>query len=102
MKENHSIFENMKRVADGIVSTFGRNCEVAIHDLSDLNHSLIYMAGSVTGRSRGAPITDLVLQALRREGEGIRDMANYRARTGDGKTLKSSSTFIKGPGARER
>ena len=95
MTENEVIFENMKRLADSIVNTFGKNCEVAIHDLSDLQHSLVYIAGEVTRRTPGAPITDLVVRALREEGDGAGDLCNYRSKTADGKNLKCSSTFIR-------
>ncbi|MBW1920744.1 MAG: PAS domain-containing protein, partial [Deltaproteobacteria bacterium] len=42
MDEKEYVFDLLKRVADGVVRTFERNCEVAIHDLANLRHSFIY------------------------------------------------------------
>ena len=37
------IFGNLKRIASVMVQTFGRNCEVAIHDFDLLPNSLIHI-----------------------------------------------------------
>lgn len=95
MDEKEYVFDLLKRIADGVVHTFERNCEVAVHDLSNLPHSLIYIAGHVTGRNIGAPITDLVLQALHEQGNDVKDMYNYRTTTRDGRVLKSTSIFFR-------
>lgn len=89
------IFENLKRVADTMVLTFGQNCEVAIHDLANYEKSLIYIVGKVTGRKPGAPITDLVVKELRRHGDTVHDITNYQTLTNTGRTLKSTTTFIR-------
>lgn len=88
-------FENLQRVADIVASTFGRLCEVAIHDFFDLEHSLIYIAGDVTKRRLGAPVTDLVLREWKRLGDSVNDIANYRTVTKNGRTLKSSTIFLR-------
>jgi len=93
--ETKEIFENLKRIAAVLVKSFGRNCEVAIHDFDNLPHSLIHIDGIVTKRKPGAPITDLVLRALRREKDLVKDISNYKTVTKDGRTLKSSTTFIR-------
>ena len=93
--ENRDIFDNLKRVAKVMVDTFGRDCEVAIHDFEQLPHSLVHMEGTVTGRKPGAPITDLVLKVLRREKNEAKDICNYKTVTKGGRTLKSSTTFIR-------
>lgn len=90
-----AIFENMKRVAKTVVRTFGRNCEIAIHDFQDLEHSLIHLEGTVTGRSLGAPITNLVVKAWRKEGDTVNDIVNYPSTSRSGHRLKSSTTFIR-------
>jgi predicted transcriptional regulator YheO len=78
-----------------LVQTLGHNCEVAIHDLSNLESSLIYIAGEVTGRRPGAPITDLVVKQLHRHGDNVQDIINYRTLTSKGRILKSSTMFIR-------
>ena len=64
MNEKACILNVLKQVADAVIKTFGRSCEVSVHDLSNLNKSLIYIAGNVTKREPGAPITDMALKAL--------------------------------------
>ncbi len=90
-----TLFDNFKRIAAVTVQTLGRNCEVAIHDFSQLPHSLVHIEGNVTRRKVGAPVTDLVLRVLRQEKDGVKDMANYKTVTRDGRVLKSSTTFIR-------
>lgn len=94
-KKNEHIFENHKRLAKTLVDTFGRNCEVAIHDFEMLPNSLVHIEGTVTQRKPGAPITDLVIRAFKREGDGIADQVNYSTTTRDGRNLKSSTSFIR-------
>jgi len=94
-KRNEIIFENYKRLAKAVVETFGRNCEVAIHDFELLPNSLIHIEGSVTSRKLGAPITDLVVRALKHYGDAVEDIINYLATTADGRDLKSSTSFIR-------
>lgn len=89
------LFATLQQIADAITQTFDRHCEVAVHDLTNLNRSLVYITGEVTRRQPGAPITDMVVQALRREGRQIRDRYNYRTTTKDGRPLKSSTAFIR-------
>ena len=95
-----AIFDNFKRIAAVTVQTFGRNCEVAIHDFSCLPHSLVHIEGNVTRRQVGAPVTDLVLRVLRRDKDNVKDMANYKTVTHDGRVLKSSTTFIRSTGGK--
>ncbi len=95
MDENKTIFKILRQMADAVSKTIGRNCEVAVHDFDDLNKSLVYLAGDVTGRKTGAPITDLVVKALHTEGEKIKDRYNYKTTTKDGRSIKSSTIFIR-------
>ncbi|PID25443.1 transcriptional regulator [Sporosarcina sp. P7] len=92
-KENKLVFDHAIRTADILVEMFGSKCEVAVHDFSSLEKSLIHLAGSVTGRDVGSPITDLVLQQLK-NGHG-EDFANYKTVSGKGSVMKSSTVFLK-------
>jgi len=89
------LFDNLKKIAAVLVQTMGRNCEVAIHDLLKLPHSLIHIEGNITKRKPGAPITDLVVRALRREGDSVADIPNYQNITKAGRVLKSSTSFVR-------
>lgn len=94
MEERDRIFKQLKQIGNAIVSMFGKNCETCIHDLNDLQHSLVHINGSVTGRAIGAPATDLLVKILRKADGRPEDMLDYRTVSGDGRVLKSSTTFI--------
>ena len=92
--ENVAIFDTMRRVADGLANGLGKRCEVVIHDFSDLSASLIHIAGDVTGRTIGAPITDLAFKAFKDQGDGVEDLSGYRTIT-QGRIMKSSTIFLR-------
>ena len=90
-----TLLKSLCVMADTVVRFFGRNCEVAIHDLSRLECSLAYIAGSVTGRTVGAPSTDLLIEHIAKHGDAAPDMAPYATSTKDGHPLKSSLSFVR-------
>lgn len=88
-------------IADYIAAINGKNCEVLIHDLSDLNHSICHIVNNhVTNRSVGGSITNYALELLqKREYEHHESITNYTGTTRDGKKiLRSSTYFIKDDG----
>lgn len=95
MGSYETILENLKEIAQMLRDTFGSRCEVVVHDLRDLEHSLVFIAGDITGRSVGAPITDLVVKILQKEGDMAKDLIGYKTVAKDGRILKSSTAFIR-------
>ncbi len=95
MQERNRILHHLQQMAEAIVALFGKNCEECIHNLNDLLKSLVHISGSVTGRSIGAPATDLLVKALKKPADQIEDMHNYRTTSGDGRTLKSTTIFVR-------
>ncbi|SHH19165.1 helix-turn-helix transcriptional regulator [Clostridium grantii] len=88
----------MKRLAKGITSQFGRNCEVLIHDLSSgyKDYPIILIEnGHVTHRSNDDGPSRIVLDALKHSPDSIEDKLNYITKTQDGKILKSSTIYIR-------
>jgi len=83
----------LKDVGMAITSLLGRWCEVVIHDTSDLEHSIVWLQGNVTGRRPGGMMTDLGLEMLRR-GQ-TQPLLNYTAYTERGKTLRSASIWLR-------
>lgn len=71
----------------------GPGTELALHDLRKLDHSLVALAGGLTKRKPGAPITGLVLERL--QAGQTSDLFRYPARTNDGKELCSSTIFLR-------
>lgn len=86
-------FSILEQIADGIVRTLGPHCEVVVHDITDIEHSIAFIAGDVTRRTTGGGPTDLLLEKLRNQ--EYDDLFNYRTFTDDGKTLRSSSLFLR-------
>ena len=85
--------DNLKAIGMALVKLLGSHaCEVVIHDLADLEHSIIWIDGNVTNREIGGPMTDQGL-AMVRSGR-YDNLANYLTYTEDGRTLKSASTFM--------
>lgn len=77
-----------------VAQTFGNNCEVVLHDFSNMQNSIVEIAnGHVTGRSVGSPLPE---HSLKRISEGrLEDVINYTGKSAEGRVLKSSTTFIK-------
>jgi predicted transcriptional regulator YheO len=87
-----ALLRMLEVIGEAVSATLGDWCEVVIHDLRDLDHSIVYISGNVTGRKVGGHMTDLGLATLR---SGRADpLMNYTSYTDDGKTLKSSSIFV--------
>ncbi|KAB2337755.1 hypothetical protein F7731_08850 [Cytobacillus depressus] len=78
-----------------LVTMFGARCEVAVHDFSNLKKSLIHLAGSVTGRKIGSPITDLVLNELAKKDQDIEDIPSYKTQSNKGNIMKSATIFLR-------
>lgn len=93
------LLKNLIPIAQTISRTFGKNCEVVLHDLSGPQNSIVAIEnGHVTGRQIGDPITDFALVSWRKGGFGNEKndkIINYKTKTKDGRILKSSSVFIK-------
>jgi len=93
--EKDRILENLSTVAKAVVNLFGKNCEACVHDLTTLQHSLVCIEGDVTHRQPGAPATDLLVKLLQENRKSPQDVHNYKTTTSDGRSLKSTTTFIK-------
>lgn len=94
---DRSILAALEPVVDAVATMCGDHCEVLIHSLEDLSHSIIKIRnGSVTGRRVGSPITDLGIKVLKNTEESHSDVVgSYYNRTTDGKVLKSVTALIR-------
>jgi len=91
--ERLGLLDTLKRLAEGIVAVVGPCCEVVIHDFSDLEHSVVAIAGNVSGRRPGAPVPDLDFEAGKLDKE-TPDQLNYRIEI-DSRRLQSSTIWIR-------
>jgi predicted transcriptional regulator YheO len=59
------IIESYKTTMEGLAAYYGEAFEIVLHDLMDLDHSIIKIVnGFHSGRKEGAPITDFALSML--------------------------------------
>jgi predicted transcriptional regulator YheO len=86
-------------LVDALAVTFGNHCEVVLHDLLNLDKSIVKIAnGHITGRQVGAPITDMGLRLFeedKKNGKKNPAVIGYRTRTKEGRELKSTTLFIR-------
>jgi predicted transcriptional regulator YheO len=81
-------------VAEGIAEMLGTDCEVVLHDLSQMPHSIVAIEnGHVTGRRPGDAPTDQMLRSLR-NADDTPDVRLYVTST-DGKVLKSLAVTLR-------
>ena len=93
-----STLQFLFKLAKGIASQFGPNCEVVVHDLAtnDPESSIVAIEnGQVTGRKVGDGPSHVVLEALRGNQDQLQDHLCYLTRTKDGKILKSTTIYIR-------
>ena len=96
--KNKDILKSYFSMADYIAAVSGPNCEVIVHDLRDLKHSIVHIVnGHITNRRVGGSITDFALELLQKDNNMERDyIANYIGTTKNNeKILRSSTYFIK-------
>lgn len=93
--EYDHLLRTAKTVADGIGVMFGRDCEVAVHDLRTPTTSLVHLVnGHISGRDLGHPIRDLIYTVLPNIDE-TDVLANYPTPLDDGRVLKSTTCLLR-------
>jgi predicted transcriptional regulator YheO len=94
-KEINPILKNLIPFVEGLANTIGKNCEVVLHDLEHPQKSIVAISnGHVTDRKVGGPMTEMGLKAIRNK-EYEQGLIKYKTITNHGRTLKSSTFFIK-------
>lgn len=96
---NHSeILEQYFAIADFIAQINGPKCEAIVHDLSDLQHSIVHIVnGELSGRTVGGSITKYAFDLIMKQEDKSRDsFINYvGSNEKTGKILRSSTLFIR-------
>ena len=95
------ILDSYASMVEALSGYLGSAYEISLHSLEDYNHSVIrIMNGYHSGRTEGAPLTDLAINMLKRIGdEGLSatsSYTSYNAVTRTGEHLKSSTIPILG------
>lgn len=88
--------EKFLPIANLIADTFGKNCEVVIHDLTTPQESVVYTVNNhVTGREIGQTFDHLIRNVLFSRNFNNDYVANYLHEEADGKKIKSSTALIR-------
>ena len=96
---DRAILESYKATVEGLSHYLGDGYEIVLHSLEDCNHAAIKVInGYHTGRTEGAPITDLalsMLERIRQQSEDCTDIT-YFSQNKRGEPLKSTTITIRG------
>jgi len=101
MKDSRDILLSYIPIANFLVAMNGPRAEALIHDISDLNHSIIYVTPqNITGRNVGGTLTDFAIKLINMKVYEHSDyMVNYIGRSSyEEIILRSSTYFIKDEG----
>lgn len=104
-KTDRLILDSYASMVEGLSAYLGSVYEISLHSLEDYDHSVIkIMNGYHSGRSAGAPLTDLALNMLMRiNSHGLsstEDFTSYSAVNSVGEHLKSSTIPVLGENGR--
>lgn len=91
------LLQHYMKLTEFLGQALGPDYEVALHDLTDKNRSIIAIANNhVSGREVGAPLTNVALKILMDKSYELQDYRlHYCGVSAAGKTLRSSTLFIK-------
>ena len=80
-KTDKFIMDSYSSMIEGLSAYLGSAYEISLHSLEDYNHSVVkIMNGYHSGRSAGAPLTDLALNMLKRiTDQGLSATESYTA-----------------------
>jgi predicted transcriptional regulator YheO len=92
--DQDAILAALTSVVPGIAATMGAVCEVVLHDFRRPEHSVVAIAGDVTGRTVGGSMSEIGMGVLA-EGDEAADRLNYVTRTSGGKLVKSSTMVLR-------
>lgn len=91
--------EQFVHLAEFLSKILDKNSEIVVHDLRNLDSSIIFIANEhVSGRKIGMPATDLLLEKINQHSENEDSLLlNYEGSTNSGKIINSSTYIIKDP-----
>ena len=98
-KTDRCILSSYASMLDGLGDYLGDGYELVLHSLENVDKSVIKIInGHLSGRSEGAPVTDLALKMLQRlESSGDdHPYVTYFSKNKNGISLKSSTLAIRG------
>ncbi len=96
----NALLQQYVKLTEFLGVALGPDYEVALHDLTDKNRSIIAIAnGHISGREIGAPLTNVALSILMDRSYETQDYRlHYSGVSANGKQLRSCTMFIKQSG----
>lgn len=93
----NALLQQYVKLTEFLGAALGPDYEVALHDLTDKNRSIIAIAnGHISGRGIGAPLTNVALSILMDKSYETQDYRlHYSGVSASGKQLRSCTMFIK-------
>lgn len=93
----NTLLQQYVKLTEFLGYALGPDYEVALHDMTDKNRSIIAIANNhVSGREIGAPLTNVALSILRDKSYETSDYRlHYYGVSINGKELRSNTMFIK-------
>lgn len=92
---NRTYLSRFIPVARGLQQHLGSLYEIILHDVSEPDASIIFIAGNLTNRLPGGPLTNVVMEEMKRRENDAEDMIGYKTELKDGRIFKSSTIFIR-------
>ena len=90
--ERALIIQSLAQLVEPLASLMA-DCEVVVHDLSQVPTTIVAVAGGLTGRKVGDPATDVLLKQMA-EGR-VRTMVNYSSVLPDGRRIRCATIAVK-------
>ena len=95
---DHEVLQIYISLAPFLAEVCGNGAEIAVHDMTDPEHSLVAIKNPISGRQVGSPLTDLAREVAEKGAYSDTDyLANYSGQAKNGEFL-SSTYFIKNEG----
>ena len=93
----NALLQQYVKLTEFLGLALGPDYEVALHDLTDKNRSIIAIANKhISGREIGAPLTNVALSILMDKSYETQDYRlHYSGVSANGKQLRSCTMFIK-------
>lgn len=84
------------KLMDFFADFLGSDYEMVLHDVSDIENSIVYIKNNFSGRKTGGFITQLGLRFIKEKTyENEEYCVNYTSTLSDGRTIRSATYFIK-------
>ena len=94
-RELHPCLKVVLQMMHALAEMLGCRYELILHDLSQLECSVVAVHGNITNRKPGAPATNFLIQMLKKYGDEAPNSVSYRNVLPDGRILRSTTTFIR-------